>query len=130
MKINKGYLTLTILLFITEVLIGKYMHDSIIRPFGGDFLVVILLYCFVKTFFNTPVLPTALSVLVFAYITEVSQYFQLIKWLGWQQSKIAALLLGTSFSYTDLLCYTLGIGLVIAIEKTMQLPKRKQLTQH
>jgi DNA integrity scanning protein DisA with diadenylate cyclase activity len=117
MKLNKTYFILTILLFITEVLIGKYMHDNVIRPFGGDFLVVILLYCFVKAFVNTPVLPTAFGVLLFAYVTEVSQYFQLVKLLGLQHSKIAALLLGTSFSWMDLLCYTLGIALVTGIEK-------------
>lgn len=130
MKINKIYLLLTLILFIIEVYIGKYMHDDIIRPFGGDFLVVILMYCFVKTFLNTRVLPTALSVLVVAYVTEVSQYFHLLKWLGLQNSKIAALLLGTYFSWTDMLCYTLGIGLVIVIEKLTRYVTGKQLIQH
>jgi hypothetical protein len=107
---------LTLILFITEYLIGKYLHDSIIRPFGGDFLVVILIYCFVKVFLNKPFLPVAVATLLFAYVVEVSQYFHLIKLLGLQHSTIAALLLGTSFSWTDMFCYTLGIALVIGIE--------------
>ena len=32
------------LLLVIEILIGKYMHDGFIRPVGGDYLVVILLY--------------------------------------------------------------------------------------
>jgi hypothetical protein len=83
---------------------------------GGDFLVVILLYCFLKSFINTPVFITACCVLLFSYIVEVSQYFHLINQLGLHHSKIAGILLGTSFSFTDLLAYTLGIVMVIAIE--------------
>jgi hypothetical protein len=115
-KFNRIYFILAIALFITELLIGKYVHDSIIRPFGGDFLVVILIYCFVKAFLDKPFLPLAIVTLLLAYVIEVSQYFHLIKLLGLQHSTIAALLLGTSFSWTDMLCYTLGIALVIGIE--------------
>jgi hypothetical protein len=70
----------------------------------------------VKSFINFPVLLTAGWVLVFAYAVEISQYFHLINLLGLQRSKLATLLLGTSFSYIDLLTYTLGILLVITVE--------------
>ncbi len=112
----KYYFFLALLLFIAEVLIGAFLHDSIIRPYGGDFLVVILIYCFAKSFLNTSVLPTALCVLIFSYMVEISQYFHLIRLLGLEHSKTARLLLGTSFSFTDLLAYTLGILLVLMIE--------------
>jgi DNA integrity scanning protein DisA with diadenylate cyclase activity len=114
---HKSYFTLTLLLFITEVLIGIYLHDSIIRPYGGDFLVVILIYCFVKSFVEAPAVPVALTVLVFAWLVEISQYFHLVSILGLQHSKIACIILGTSFSLTDLLAYTLGIILMLIIEK-------------
>ena len=115
-RLNKYYLLLTLLLLGVEVYIGLYMHDAIIRPFGGDFLVVILLYCLVKSVINFPILLTAAWVLVFAYAVEISQYFHLVSMLGLQHSKLATLLLGTSFSYIDLLTYTLGILLVIIVE--------------
>ncbi len=115
-RFNRYYFLLALLLLGIEVYIGLYMHDAIIRPFGGDFLVVILLYCLVKGFINFPVLLTAGWVLVFAYVVEISQYFHLVSMLGLQRSKLATLLLGTSFSYIDLLTYTLGILLVITVE--------------
>ncbi len=93
------------------------MHDTVIRPFGGDFLVVMLIYCFVKTFLNTPVYPTAIGVLIFAYLVEISQYFHLVKMIGMEHSNTAKILLGTTFSFTDLFVYTLGISLVVIIEK-------------
>ncbi|HWZ03157.1 MAG TPA: DUF2809 domain-containing protein [Mucilaginibacter sp.] len=115
-KFHIGYFIAAFLLFITEIIIALYLHDSFIRPYGGDFLVVILLYCFVKSFFNLPVLLTACCVLLFAYAIEISQYFHLVKVLGLQNSRLAKILLGTSISFMDLLVYTLGIVLVIMVE--------------
>ncbi|MGZ3751786.1 MAG: ribosomal maturation YjgA family protein [Mucilaginibacter sp.] len=116
-RFNKTYFLLATFLFLIEVLIGRYMHDALIRPYGGDFLVVILLYCMVKSIINTPVFRTACCVLVFAYLVEISQYFHLINLLGLQRSRIANLILGNYFSFTDMLVYTLGILLVIVAEK-------------
>jgi len=65
---------------------------------------------------NTPFLPTACSVLLFAYAVEILQYFHLVKMLGLQNSKLVRILLGTTFSFMDLLAYTLGIALVVVIE--------------
>ena len=110
------YFTLALLLLLTEGLIERYVHDNIVRPYGGDFLVVVVIYCLVKSFLNTPVLKTALCVLLFAYTVEISQYFNLVRLLGLQNSKLAAMLVGSSFSFTDMLIYTLGIVLVIVTE--------------
>ncbi|NNU34841.1 DUF2809 domain-containing protein [Mucilaginibacter sp. S1162] len=118
-QFSTSYFMLTGWLFFIELLIGRYLHDAFIRPYGGDFLVVILIYCFVKTFINTPVIKTALGVLVFAYPVELTQYFHLVNLLGWQNSKTACLLMGTSFSFIDLLTYTLGVLFIIAAEKLL-----------
>lgn len=119
-QFNKTYFFLTLLLFVTEVLIAIYLHDAIIRPYGGDFLVVILIYCFVKSFLNTPVFPTALAVLLFSYAIETLQYFNLVDLLGLEKSTIARTVIGTSFAWTDLLAYTLGVLLVLIVEFTLK----------
>lgn len=110
------YFLLALLLFVTEVLIAVYLHDAIIRPYGGDFLVVILIYCFVKSFLNTPVIATASAVLLFSYMIETLQYFHLVDLLGLEKSTIARTVIGTSFAWTDLMAYTLGILLVLVVE--------------
>ena len=115
-RFHKLYFLSALLLFVIEFIIGADVHDAVIRPYGGDFLVVILLYCLIKSFVNAPAFKTACSVLLFAYLVEISQYFHLVNLLGLQNSKIAKILLGTFFSFTDLLAYTLGILLVIIIE--------------
>lgn len=113
----KSYFRWAFTLLLTEILIAVYLHDALIRPFGGDFLVVILLYCMIKSFSDMNPVKAALGVLLFAYVVEVSQYFHLVNLLGLGGSNIARLLLGNSFSFADLLAYTLGIALVIVIER-------------
>ena len=115
-KFSFFYFVGTIFLFTTEVFIGRYMHDDLIRPFGGDFLIVLLMYCFIKSFFDTPVLITCIFVLLFAYAVEISQYFHLVYALGWGASPVAKALMGTSFSFIDLIMYTLGICAVLIAE--------------
>jgi hypothetical protein len=112
------YFLFAIVLFVVEVLIAAYLHDQIVRPYIGDLLVVILLYCMVKSFFDLPVFALAMAVLAFAYVIEILQYFKLLKLLGWQDLYAARLILGNSFAWTDMLAYTLGIIIVIALEKS------------
>jgi hypothetical protein len=115
--INRHYFLAAILLFGVEVLIALYMHDRFVRPYLGDFLVVVLIYCGIKAFLNAPVLKTALFVLLFSYTIEVLQYFQIVQRLGLQHIAVARIVIGTSFEWGDLLAYTGGILLVLLIEK-------------
>jgi len=119
-RFQKTYFLLALLLFVVEVLIAAFAHDRFIRPIVGDFLVVIFLYCLVQSFFKTLYLKVALAVLLFSYLVEVSQYFHLINYLGLERSRLAHLVLGSGFEWVDLLAYTLGILLVIGIEKWRQ----------
>ena len=44
---RRSYFSFFVLLFIIEVLIALFVNDRLIRPYVGDFLVVILIYCFI-----------------------------------------------------------------------------------
>lgn len=113
---HKRYLGLAFLILIAETLIALFVHDTIIRPYGGDFLVVILLYCLVKSVGNPELKSTVMVVLLFSYFIEILQYFHIVKVLGLEKSEIARIILGTSFSWTDMLAYTLGILFVVVVE--------------
>ncbi|NOW97432.1 DUF2809 domain-containing protein [Mucilaginibacter sp. SG564] len=116
------YFSPALLLLLLEAIIARYVHDNIIRPYGGDFLAVLFLYCLIKSFFNMPVLKAAIYALLVAYTIEVSQYFHLTHLLGLQNSKIIRLLLGSSFSWMDILCYTCAFVLIIIIEQCRTQP--------
>lgn len=115
-RFNIRYFLLTIILFVTEVLIALYVHDNFIRPYFGDTLVVLLIYCFVKSFVNTPVVKTAIAVLLFSYLIETLQYLNFISMVGLEHSAIARVVLGTSFAWIDMLAYTIGILLILLLE--------------
>ena len=111
------YFLFALFLFLIEILIAVYLHDGIIRAYVGDFLVVILLYCFVRSFAKLSVLETAIGVLLLAYLIETLQYFNLLSLLHLEGSTIANVILGNQFEWIDILAYTLGIIVVIAVEK-------------
>ena len=117
LKFSLNYFTITILLFISEILLALFIKDQFIRPYGGDLLVVILIYCFLKSFFNLSVDVAAILVLIFAFFIEITQYFNAIEKLGLEDSEIAKAILGNSFAWHDLLAYVAGILCVIFIEK-------------
>ncbi len=114
---NKNYFGFAILIFSIEVLIALYVNDSFVRPYLGDVLVVILIYCFLKSFLKLPVLTAAIFVLVFSFAIEFLQFLNIVEKLRLEKSKIARTVLGTSFSWIDLLTYVAGIAIVIAVEK-------------
>lgn len=113
---RKGYFGLTILLFAVEVFIALFVHDYFIRPYVGDVLVVILLYCFIKTFIRLPVIKVAVIVLIFAFAIEFLQYLRIVEKLGIERSSTIGILIGSSFACLDLVAYIAGIIVVLIIE--------------
>lgn len=124
LRFHKTYFLLAVALFVIEVLIAKYLHDRIVRPYIGDLLVVILIYCFVRAFLNTPVLKTALAVLAFAFLIETLQYLRIVELLGLQHSRMARIIIGTAFEWSDLLAYTVGIGIVLLVERLVSTQRK------
>ncbi len=121
-RFHKLYALLTILLFLIEVVIALFIRDRFIRPYVGDVLVVILVYCFVCSFVKIPLWFGAIGVLLFAYTIELLQYFKFVEVIGLQNSHVAKVVLGNSFSWMDIVAYTVGIIIVVLLE---QLHSRK-----
>lgn len=117
---NKSYFKLTILFFCIEIFIALCIHDTLVRPYIGDALVVILIYSFVKSFIKVTPLKAAIGVLLFAYAIEIAQYFNLCSQLGLDHNKLATIVLGNTFGIGDIVLYTLGILLTLVIEKNRE----------
>lgn len=111
---NKYYALLAVLLFGVELVIALWVHDTLIRPFIGDVLVVMLLFCLLRTVIQINNQCLILGVLIFSYAVEIGQYFQLAQWLGLAQYPIARIVIGSTFDGMDLLAYTLGALLLSA----------------
>ncbi len=101
------YLITTLLLFLLEVFIATALkHYTFIRANFGDFLVVILIYCFMKIWYPFEAKKLALGVFIFAVMIEISQYFHLANIL--HLHGIGRIILGTNFSFQDIAMYALG----------------------
>ena len=100
----------TLLLLGIEILIGLYAGGWV-RAYLGDVLVVILLYTLFRTIsVNKPskwfILPTA--ILVFSFIVEFLQLWGFCDRFG-ITNNLLRIIIGTGFSYIDLICYAVGI---------------------
>jgi hypothetical protein len=109
MHTKTKHLMIVFVVFITEILIATvFSQIRFVRAFISDFLVVILLYHFVKAFFEISPLILSISVLIFSCVIEVLQYFHLGNVLGLPHGSLLSVLLGTNFSWIDMLMYLLG----------------------
>jgi len=121
---NLRFFLLTILFFVTEVLIALYVRDNFVRPYVGDYLVVILIYCAVRTFIKANPIKIAIAVLLFAYLVEVLQYFRIVDRLGLSGNLVAKTVIGYGFEWLDMLAYTLGVITILLVEGGIKKKKR------
>ncbi len=103
----------TVILFIIELLIALFVHDSFIRPYVGDVLVVVLIYTFVRMFLPEGVRLLPLYIFLFAAGVEVLQYFRIAEVLGLSDNRILSVIIGSVFDWKDILCY--GVGCVMLL---------------
>ena len=122
MRLSIKYIIAFLVLLATEIFIAIYVHDNFIRPYLGDSIVVVLIYVLIMGLFNIPRSfksknITALAVLSFSFIVEGLQAISFINYTGLADNKFARIILGTSFSWWDMLAYVGGYLFIIIIEK-------------
>jgi len=122
-RLDKKYLCASIVVFIIEAIIAVFIHDNFIRPYFGDVLVVVLIYCFIKAFVRNETKLLPLYIFIFALLVEVGQYYNLAELLGLSDYRIARIVIGSTFDIKDIACYLVGcIGLYL-----YEMIKRKRL---
>lgn len=105
-----------IALLIIEIIIGAYVDDAFVRPYVGDVLVVILIYCFIRIFLPRSLRWLPVYVFSFACFIEVLQYFRLADALGLADNGLARIVVGSTFDWMDILCYAVGCCLLLLAE--------------
>ena len=101
------YLCITVILFGVEIYIAKYVNDELIRPYGGDTLVVILLYTFIRIFIPEKYPLLSLYVFIFAVFVECLQYIHIVDILNIQNYALR-IAIGNGFSFWDIVAYAIG----------------------
>ena len=116
MKRRITYLIATIILLCIEVIIALFIHDSFIRPYVGDILVVIVIYTFIRIFIPHKFRLLPLYIFVFAATVEVVQLIRIVEVLGLENNRFLSILIGSTFDIKDVICYAIGCGLLVLYE--------------
>lgn len=115
-EIKTDYIKLTGILLVTEVVIALFLKDGFIRFTVGDFLASILVYCFLRSVFNTKPIYIALISLCISFSIEFLQLFKLLDYLELRENRIISTILGSHFSIEDLIAYALGVITIFVID--------------
>ncbi|ADZ83675.1 ribosomal maturation YjgA family protein [Cellulosilyticum lentocellum] len=106
----KYLIAFTILLCI-EILIAICVHDTFIRPYVGDLLVVVVLYCIVRVIIPDKYRLIPFWIFVFAAFIECLQYMKWVERFGIENNAFLRILMGATFDWKDIVCY--GIGCIL-----------------
>ncbi|MDE6312943.1 MAG: DUF2809 domain-containing protein [Lachnospiraceae bacterium] len=119
------FVLLTCLLLGIEIFIALFVHDSFVRPYLGDVLVVVLIYTFIRILILKKCPLLVLWVFLFAAGVEVLQYFKIVELLGFQDSTVMSVLLGSVFDIKDIVCYGVGCIIVGSCEVMVRRNRKK-----
>ena len=114
--ISRGYLFAFLILFIVIVLIAVFGTSGFIRDHFGDILIVILIYCFIKSFVRNRMKWLPLAIFIFSVLVEIGQYFDIVERLGLADIAIARIAIGMTFDPWDILMYFIGCVLLYLFE--------------
>jgi hypothetical protein len=109
---------------------ARYLPEFIAR-YAPDTLWALLVFALVVTL--APRLPTARAAMIalgFSYLIEVSQLYQ-APWINTlRATRVGGLLLGFGFLWSDLVCYTVGVGLGVLLDLVLlqQLSRSRVVT--
>ncbi|MEL7188525.1 MAG: DUF2809 domain-containing protein [Pseudomonadota bacterium] len=108
MRLHRGYALCAVILFAIEVIIAVFIRDTFVRPTLGDVLAVMFVYCALLSVFAIRQRTAALIALAIAVVVEIMQYLDALTWLGLEDSQIARIVLGTTFTWGDIIAYAVG----------------------
>ena len=114
------YLLCFIMLLMIEICIAVYVHDQFIRPYIGDILVVVVIYCFIRIFFPKGIKGLPVDIFLFAVVVEVLQYIhiaEILAKIGMPDNIILQTAIGATFDMKDIICYGVGCILLLGYEK-------------
>ena len=119
MKLRFYYLALWILIVVLGL--GSRTYSDYlplwVATYAGDTLWAAMVYWGISFLFPfTHLLRRATIALLFSYCIEVSQLYQ-ADWINViRGTTLGALVLGHGFLWSDMLCYTIGVGLAVSID--------------
>ena len=118
------YLLLFFLIVCVEVAIALLIQDQWVRPYGGDVLAAVGLYCLVRVVVPKRYKWFPLCIFFATVAVEVLQLIDILSLLG-LKSSFLRILLGGTFDMIDIICYGIGCGIAWFIETGIYAAKHR-----
>ena len=115
-RFHRYYALAAAILFAVEVFIALFVRDTFVRPILGDVLAVMLVYCGLLSIIRLPRLLAASLAFLVGVMVEIAQYLDALTLLGWEGNPVARIVLGTTFSWGDIVAYAIGAVLSLIID--------------
>ncbi|NVO20828.1 MAG: DUF2809 domain-containing protein [Bacteroidetes bacterium] len=114
------YLVLTLIIVVAG-LASRHFSASLpgwVHAYAGDGLWALMVFLIIGFLFTRKSsLWVALSALAFSYGIEISQLYH-APWIDTlRANRLGGLILGFGFLWSDLVCYTIGVGFGYLVEK-------------
>ncbi len=103
-------------LTVVEVLIAMFVHDEWVRPYGGDIIIIFVIYAFIRMLLPHGLVSLPIVILLFACLAEGLQYINIVEKLGLGDIEFFNVLLGTVGDVKDIICYAVGCLILIIYE--------------
>ena len=118
--LNAPYAVIAIVLLVVEVLIALFVTDGFARGYLGDVLVVALVYAALLAVTRLGVTGALATTLGVALLVEVGQALGVLRALGLEDNRLAAIVFGGVFDVLDFAAYLAGGALVMIAETTLR----------
>lgn len=115
-----SYALAALVLFLVEVLIALFVHDSFSRPYVGDMLAIALVYTALRAATPLQMIPALGITLAVALAIEIAQLLNLLDAIGLRGNQVARIVLGGVFDWLDLAAYGAGAIGIIAAEAALR----------
>lgn len=127
-KRNRLWLLCGLLIVIVSGMASRkypFLFPAFLGKYPGDALWALMVYFGIGFIIPKATIRTvALYALVISYLDECSQLYQ-VQWLNSIRSTtVGHLILGSTFSWHDILAYAVGIAIGIGIEKLIKISTR------
>lgn len=116
-RLDRGYAFAAAGLLLVEIVIALFVRDNFVRPVLGDVLAVMLVYCAVLAIVDLPRILAAVFAFLIGVVIEAMQYLDALTALGLQHNPVARTVLGTTFSWGDIVAYAAGAVLALVADR-------------
>jgi hypothetical protein len=117
---NVKYFGAFIIFLALVIFIAAFVTNAFIRFHLGDVIIVILIYCFIKSFVRNEIKLLWLYIFIFATLVEIGQFFNLVDLLGLSENRLARIIIGTTFDIWDIVCYFVGCAAIWIFETILR----------